>query len=95
MINERLTEYSQGIHVDGDGAVILCDGVAITVDEVVERLTLLDEKCIKYRTALELVKKWGDWFPDEPLPNGWPTHDDEQKTPLSLCEIVNNALEGS
>ena len=38
--------------------------VAITVDEVVERLTLLDEKCIKYRTALEWVKKWGDWFPD-------------------------------
>ena len=33
MINERLTEYSQGIHVDGDGAAILCDGVAITVDE--------------------------------------------------------------
>ena len=56
MINERLTEYSQGIHVDGDGAAILCDGVAITVDEVVERLTLLDEKCIKYRTALEWVK---------------------------------------
>ena len=34
----------------------------------------------------------GDWFPDEPLPDGWPTHDDEQKNPLSLCEIVNNAL---
>ena len=85
MINERLTEYSQGIHADGDGAVILCDGVAITVYEVVERLNLLDEKCIKYRTALELVKKW---------PYGWPTHDDEQKSPLSLCEIVNNALEG-
>ena len=53
MINERLTEYSQGIHADGDGAVILCDGVAITVDEIVERLNLLDGKCIKYRTALE------------------------------------------
>lgn len=89
MINDQV-EYSQG--VCGDGAVILCDGVAITVDEVVERLNLLDEKCIKYRTALELVKKWGDWFPDEPLPDGWPTHDDEQKNPLSLCEIVNNAL---
>jgi len=94
MINERLTEYSQGIHADGDGAVILCDGIAMTVDEVVERLNLLDGKFTRYRTALEWVKKWGDWFPDEPLPNGWPTYDDEQKTPLSLCEIVNNALEG-
>ena len=94
MINERLTEYSQGILVDRDVSIIMCDGEQMTVNEVVEILNLLEEKCIKYRTALEWVKKWGDWFPDEPLPNGWPTHDDEQKTPLSLCEIVNNALEG-
>ena len=76
MINDQ-AEYSQG--VCWDGAVILCAGVAVTVDEAVERLNLLEEKCIKYRTALEWVKKWGDWFPDEPLPAGWPTHDGEQK----------------
>lgn len=90
MISERLTEYSQGIHADGDGAVILCDGVAITVDEIVERLTLLDEKCIKYRTALEWVKKWGDLCMYSSVPDGWPTKDDGD--PLSIFEIVNNAL---
>ena len=92
MINTQSADYSKAGCVDV--SIIMCDGEQMTINEVVERLNLLDEKCIKYRTALEWVKKWGDWFPDEPLPNGWPTYDDEQKTPLSLCEIVNNALEG-
>ncbi|MER2529942.1 MAG: hypothetical protein ABTR07_18650 [Candidatus Competibacter denitrificans] len=83
-------EYSQG--VCGDGAVILCDGAPMTVDEVVGRLVLLDEESRKYRAALEWLSKWGDWHPEDPLPDGWPMHDGKQKTPMSPLEIVHSAL---
>lgn len=90
MINTQSADYSKAGCVDV--SIIMCDGEQMTINEVVERLNLLDEKCIKYRTALEWVKKWGDLCMYSSVPDGWPTKDDG--APLSIFEIVNNALEG-
>lgn len=57
MINTQSADYSKAGCVDV--SIIMCDGEQMTINEVVERLNLLDGKCIKYRTALEWVKKWG------------------------------------
>lgn len=74
MINTQSADYSKAGCVDV--SIIMCDGEQMTINEVVERLNLLDGKCIKYRTALEWVKKWGDLCMYSSVPDGWPTKDD-------------------
>lgn len=47
----------------------------------------------RYREALEWVRKWDEWNPENDLPRGWPMREDEPDTPLSAADIVYSALE--
>lgn len=59
---------------------------------LVELAREIEVEAAKYREALELVRQWGEWWPEEPPPDGWPHRENDPGTALSVADIVYRAL---